>query len=65
VESQICSCVFDVPLSRRGTMLSAQKICTVSHDGQDVVYKSELKLSNEEDAPMTMAVDRKVCRDAR
>jgi len=25
-----------------------------------VVYKNELKLSNEEDAPMTMAVDRKV-----
>lgn len=37
----------------------------MSHDGQKVDYINELKLSNEEDAPMTLAVDRKVSLAAR
>ena len=32
----------------------------MSHDGQKVDYTNEIKLSSEEDAPMTIAVDRKV-----
>ncbi|WVQ80404.1 hypothetical protein IAT38_002509 [Cryptococcus sp. DSM 104549] len=34
------------------------KLCKVSKDGKNLRYVSELTLSNEEDAPMTMAVDR-------
>ncbi|OCF38627.1 prolactin regulatory element-binding protein [Kwoniella heveanensis CBS 569] len=33
------------------------KVAKVSKDGRDVKYKSEVLLSNEEDAPMTIAVD--------
>lgn len=44
-----------------GKRLTAeQKLAKVSHDGQKLDYANELKLSSEEDAPMTMAVDRKV-----
>ncbi|ORX34646.1 WD40-repeat-containing domain protein [Kockovaella imperatae] len=35
------------------------KACKVSKDGRNVKYTTELRLSSEEDAPMTMAVDRK------
>ncbi|WVR03459.1 hypothetical protein IAU60_000450 [Kwoniella sp. DSM 27419] len=34
------------------------KVCKVSSDGKNVKYLSELALSNDEDAPMTLAVDR-------
>ncbi|WVF66218.1 hypothetical protein IAT40_000958 [Kwoniella sp. CBS 6097] len=33
------------------------KVAKVSKDGKDVKYRSEVLLSNEEDAPMTIAVD--------
>ncbi|WVQ76361.1 hypothetical protein IAR50_006026 [Cryptococcus sp. DSM 104548] len=34
------------------------KLCNVSKDGKKLKYLTELALSNDEDAPMTMAVDR-------
>ncbi|ODN97087.1 hypothetical protein I350_08067 [Cryptococcus amylolentus CBS 6273] len=34
------------------------KLCNVSKDGKKLKYLNELSLSNDEDAPMTMAVDR-------
>lgn len=37
-----------------------QKLAKVSKDARNVKYINELKLSNEEDAPMTFAVDREV-----
>ena len=39
--------------------MAPQKACKVSKDGRSVKYTAEIKLSNEEEAPMTMAVDRK------
>lgn len=41
-------------------VLTVQKLCNVSKDGRDVKQKFELSLSSEEDAPMTMALDRAV-----
>jgi len=37
-----------------------QKLAKVSRDARKVRYVNELRLSNQEDAPMTMAVDRPV-----
>ncbi|KIR30045.1 prolactin regulatory element-binding protein [Cryptococcus deuterogattii 99/473] len=34
------------------------KLCKVSKDGRDLSYLTELALSNDEDAPMTMAIDK-------
>ncbi|WVQ91407.1 hypothetical protein IAS59_005205 [Cryptococcus gattii] len=34
------------------------KLCKVSKDGKDLSYLIELALSNDEDAPMTMAIDK-------
>ncbi|RXK39100.1 prolactin regulatory element-binding protein [Tremella mesenterica] len=34
------------------------KLCRVSKDGRNVKYINELKLSGDEDAPMTLAIDR-------
>lgn len=34
------------------------KLCKVSKDGKDLSYLTELALSNDEDAPMTMAIDK-------
>ena len=41
-----------------------QKLAKVSKDGRKVDYTKEVRLSNEEDAPMTLAVDRPVSRDS-
>ncbi|AFR98067.1 prolactin regulatory element-binding protein [Cryptococcus neoformans C23] len=35
------------------------KLCKVSKDGKSLSYLTELALSNDEDAPMTMAIDKK------
>lgn len=43
----------------------AQKLCDVSKDGRRVKKVFELALSSEEDAPMTMALDRAVSGGTR
>ena len=51
-----------VPCKQR---TDGKKLAKVAKDGRRVKYTSEIKLSNEEDAPMTLAVDRKVSLQER